>query len=134
MNAYISSMLYGFMVYWDEEKDAARYFVHLLIGDENVTKEIINYRDNKVKKRVETYQEIDLVEVERSKKYYTFANLAKIDVVRNHNNDLDSTGKNYYVFVEAEDKNGKIIAKTEKVCAIVETFSNTGNGTLIIRR
>lgn len=133
MNAYISPMLYGFMIYWDEEKDAARYFVHLLIGDENVTKEIINYRDQ-VKKRVETYQEIDLVEVERSKKYYTFANLAKIDVVRNHNNGFDSTGKNYYVFVEAEDKNGKIIAKTEKVFAIVETFSNTGNGTLIIIR
>ena len=30
-------MLHGFMVYWEEEKDAARYYVHLLIGDKHQT-------------------------------------------------------------------------------------------------
>ena len=29
MNVYVESLLCGLMVYWDEEKDAARYYVHL---------------------------------------------------------------------------------------------------------
>ncbi|HHU80954.1 MAG TPA: hypothetical protein GXZ35_06425 [Acholeplasmataceae bacterium] len=116
MNAYIGPMLHGFMVYWDEEKEAARYYVHLLIGDQ------------------QAYHEIGLVEVDRNTKYYSFNNLAKIDKVRNNNNGLSPTGKNYYVYVEAEDKNGKIISKTDNVCAVVETFSNTYNGTLIVSR
>ncbi len=131
MNAYIGPMLHGFMVYWDEEKEAARYYVHLLIGDKHKAFDL----SGRVQTTgIETYQEIGLVEVDRNTKYYSFNNLAKIDKVRNNNNGLSPTGKNYYVYVEAEDKNGKIISKTDKVCAIVETFSNTYNGTLIVSR
>ena len=87
-----------------------------------------------IDRRSESYHEIGLVEVDRNTKYYSFNNLAKIDKVRNNNNGLSPTGKNYYVYVEAEDKNGKIISKTDNVCAVVETFSNTYNGTLIVSR
>lgn len=30
-----------------------------------------------------------------------------------------STGKNYYIYVEVEDKNGKIISKSEKMIGTV---------------
>ena len=131
MNAYIEPMLHGFMVYWDEEKEAARYYVHLLIGDKHQT---FNLSGRVQTTGIETYQEIGLVEVDRNTKYYSFNNLAKIDKVRKYENGLSPTSKNYYVYVEAEDKNGKIISKTDKVCAVVETLSNTSIGTLIISR
>ena len=125
MDAYIGPMLNGFMVYWDEEKDAARYFVHLLIGSLLADVKGRNYH---------SYKEIGLVEMDRNTKYYTFVNLAKIDKERGNNNNLIPTNKNYYVFVEAEDKNGNIISKTDKVCAIVDMLSNSYNGSLVIRR
>ena len=34
------------------------------------------------------------------------------------------TGLNYYVFVEAENKNGKIIAKTDKIIGKVYVLAN----------
>ena len=123
-------MLHGFMVYWDEEKDAARYYVHLIVGDKHQT---FDGSGRVLTTGIETYQEIGLVEADRNTKYYSFNDLAKIDKERK-GNSLVSTGKNYYVYIEAEDKNGKIISKTNKVCAIVETFSNTYNGTLIVSR
>ena len=106
MNAYIGPMLHGFMVYWDEEKDAARYYVHLLIGDMHRTFDSLGRLQTT---GIETYQEIGLVEVDRNTKYYSFNNLAKIDKERSVNNTFFPTGKNYYVYIEAEDKSGKII-------------------------
>lgn len=44
MNVYISSMLNGFMVYWDGVEDAARYYVHLLVGDTHLTEVYENGR------------------------------------------------------------------------------------------
>lgn len=61
MNAYIGPMLHGFMAYWDEEKDAARYYVNLLIGDKHLTRDIINGRQTLIEGK-ETYKEIALVE------------------------------------------------------------------------
>ena len=81
----------------------------------------------------ETYMEISLIELDRNTKYYSFNSLAKIDYER-VGNYMQETGKNYYVFLEAEDKNFNIIAKTSKSRAIAETFSNTNNGILIIFR
>ena len=127
MNVYIESLLNGLMVYWDEEIYAARYYVHLLIGDRH------KYMDNewgmqKIKYKDETFNEIAVVEVERNIKYYSFTNLGKIDLTERTSNQWGQrvstdTGKNYYVFVEAEDKNGNIIKKSEKVVGIVYTMT-----------
>lgn len=72
----------------------------------------------------ETFLEIAVVETERNIKYYSFTNLAKIDQeypperLRHRKDGYSrdySTSKNYYIYVEAEDKNGNIIFKSEKV-------------------
>ena len=132
MNIYIESLLNGLMVYWDEEKDAARYYVHLLIGDKHLTRDIISGRQTLVKGK-ETYKEIAIVEIERNIRYYSFNNLGKIDQQypdeRMSNGNLCyskdySTGKNYYIYVEAEDKNGKIISKSNKEKGSVFVLEN----------
>ena len=132
MNIYIESLLNGLMVYWDEEKDAARYYVHLLIGDKHFTRDIINGRQTLVKGK-ETYKEIAIVEIERNIRYYSFNNLGKIDQqypdermrhgLLGYSKDY-STGKNYYIYVEAEDKNGKIISKSNKEKGSVFVLEN----------
>ena len=66
------------MVYWDKEKEVARYFVHLLIGDKNLTRDVINGRQTLVEGK-ETFIEITLIELERNIRYYSFNNLGKID-------------------------------------------------------
>lgn len=78
MNIYIESLLNGLMVYWDEEKDAARYYVHLLIGDKHLSREVFNGMQTLVEGK-ETFKEIALVEVERNIRYFSFINLGKID-------------------------------------------------------
>lgn len=123
MNVYVEGLLNGLMVYWDEEKNAARYYVHLLIGDKHLENKIVNGRITTISGK-ETFQEIALVEVERNIKYYSFTNLGKIDQEYpqermrpgycGYSKDY-TTGMNYYIYVEAEDKNGNIISKSDKV-------------------
>lgn len=119
MKCNIKAMLYGFMIYWNEVENAARYYVHLLIG------ESYSGAENDINSGVK-FQEIDLVEHDKFTKYHSFINLAKIDY-----NNREKTGINYYVYVEAEDRDGKIIDKTWKTRVVVETFSNTDHGTLV---
>lgn len=119
MKAYVESLLSGLMVYWEEEKNAARYYVHLLIGDKHKYMEVVNGRQT-FKYKDETFNEIALVETERNIRFFSFTNLGKIDqneagAVAYGRMIPTDTGKNYYVYVEAEDKNGNIIGKTEKI-------------------
>ena len=132
MNIYIESLLNGLMAYWDEEKDAARYYVHLLIGDKHLTRDVINGRQTLVEGE-ETFKEIALIEQERNIRYFSFNNLGKIDQKHpdermrhglcGYSKDY-STGKNYYIYVEAEDKNGKIISKSNKEKGSVFVLEN----------
>ena len=123
MNIYIESLLNGLMVYWDEEPNAARYYVHLLVGDKHFARKVINGRET-LKQGKETFNEIAVVEVERNIRYYSFDNLGKIDRGPEYSGvylkpGYRPTGKNYYIYVEAEDKSGKIISKSEKVVGSV---------------
>ena len=120
MKCNIKAMLYGFMIYWDEVEDAARYYVHLLIGDSRS-------EDGKNINALEKFQEIALVEHDKYTKYHSFVNLAKIDYKKSR----EKSGLNYYVYVEVEDRNGNIIDKTSREKVVIETFSNTDNGTLV---
>ena len=131
MNISIKGFLNGLMVYWDGVQDASRYYVHLLIGDKH-RKEVFENGRMVTKYGDETFQEIALVEVERNMKYYSFTNLAKIDqgepgatggYVSGRVSGVD-TGKNYYIFVEAEDRSGEIIAKSEKELGQVYVLTN----------
>ena len=99
MNIEVKSLVSGLMAYWDEVPEATRYFVHLLIG----------YTSEEGKT---TYQEIAVVEVPRNIKYHSFLNLAEF------RND-GAPRSNYYIYVEAEDRTGNIIAKTDKRRGIV---------------
>lgn len=100
------------MAYWEEVKDASRYYVHLEIGHGN---------NDEME-----YQEIKLVECDRHTKTFSFQGLSKIN--RTYPNYLDMTNKgyetglNYYIYVEAENKDGNIIDKSEKVMQKVVTF------------
>lgn len=71
MKVIVKSLLNGLMVYWDENLDAARYYVHLLIGDKHRNEVYENGRMT-TKFGKETFQEIALVEVERNIKYHSF--------------------------------------------------------------
>ena len=103
-----------------------------LIGDKHLTRDIINGRQTLVEGK-ETYKEIALVEIERNIRYYSFNNLGKIDQqypdermrhgLCGYSKDY-STGKNYYIYVEAEDKNGKIISKSNKEKGSVFVLEN----------
>lgn len=128
MKVIVKSLLNGLMVYWDENLDAARYYVHLLIGDKHRNEVYENGRMT-TKFGKETFQEIALVEVERNIKYHSFINLAKIDQLEPSANSGYrmtgiETGLNYYVVVEAEDKAGIIIDKSSKLLGKVYTMVN----------
>ena len=78
---------------------------------------------------IETYKEIATIEVPRNITYYSFLNLAKIDQNNpsGHNGyhcTGTQTGKNYYIYVEAEDRMGNIISKTDKVLGQVYVMVN----------
>ena len=62
-------------------------------------------------------------------KYHSFINLAKIDkelVYRPGYRDevLEDTGRSYYIFVEAEDREGNIFDKSDTIkCRVKEMWS-----------
>lgn len=106
---YVKGLFEGLMVYWDEVENASRYFVHLMIG--NATGPDVSYK------------EIKLVECDRHTKFYSFYGLAMIDkTAYNGMYASGDTGLNYFVYVEAEDKDGKIISTSSKQIGHVLMF------------
>ena len=118
MNIKVYGLIEGLMVYWDEVKDAAVYHVHLFIGDWNRRMEVINGHQTVVTDKKPKLQEIALVDVDRNFKYYSFKNLPRIHVdfiATNTGVRREETGRQYFVLVEAEDRQGKIIDSSDKV-------------------
>ena len=107
MNLVCKPIFEGIMACWDGNENAASYTIKLFINDK-----VISQRIN-----------------ERTELYCSFTGLAAIDGITKTlssrvsiagfrgfgNNGLDD----YYVQVEAEDRNGKIIDKTDKVKCLV---------------
>ena len=117
------------MEYWDKVEDAAIYYVHLLIGEKHAESKIIAGRVTSIKTEKETYKEIAIIEVPRNITYHSFVNLAKIDQNKPSSNggyrcSGSQTGKNYYIYVEAEDRMGNTISKTDKVLGQVYIMVN----------
>ncbi len=117
------------MIFWEKVEDAAQYVIHLLIeskicpevsysnGYRHVTrpqytpKFLFNkHKSNTVGDAVN--QEINVIYISREKTYYTFDDL--VSIARNKSTNV-VTGYNYYVFVEAEDRQGNLIDKSENV-------------------
>ena len=67
--------------------------------------------------KVHIFGEIEIVEVNRNKKYHSFVNLAKL------NND-----KKYLIYVEAEDKSGEIIDRSDLIATYVDDIPQPYNG------
>ena len=128
MNVRVFGLVEGLMVVWDEVKNAAQYHVHLFIGDINKHLETIDGRQTWVTSK-EVIKEIALVDVDRNFKYYSFTGLSRIHVERLHKWDsvtINDTGLNYYVIVEAEDRNGNIIDKSDRCSGRVLQFNDAG--------
>lgn len=117
MNLVCKPIFQGIMAYWDGNKNAASYTIKLFINDR-----VISQRIN-----------------ERTELYCSFTGLAAIDGITTTLSSKVSragmvrasagfgggpihSGFDYYVQVEVEDKNGKIIDETEKVKCSVKSF------------
>lgn len=123
MNIKTYSMDNGFMVIWDKVEDAVRYFVHLKVAD---------YGANGGREKPNEIKSIEIiktVEVERSLLYYSFINLAHLSNTIYHENNGPWGGsswtdyfecKNYFVSVEAESKDGKIIDKSDDIVGLIK--------------
>lgn len=94
---------------------------------------IVASRTTSVLTEKTSYHEIALVEVERNIKYHSFTNLGKIDQTEAETTRgtgswnrpaHKETGKNYYIYVEEEDKNGRIINKSKNVEGVVYSMVN----------
>ncbi len=119
----VKGVFYGLMAYWNKIDNATRYIVKLKI--QTTTVETVRVSPNpkclntkQIKKK--EMQEIACLEKDRLTYYHTFTGLAVIsyEII---NNCRYSTGKTYVVAVEAEDRDGKIIAKSDDISAEVIT-------------
>lgn len=113
MNLICRPLLQGIMAYWDEVPNTAIYTIKLFINEK-----IISKKTN-----------------ERTELYCSFNGLAPIDgttysviprdVPVSFGGGYSGTsysGLDYYVQVEAEDRNGKILEQSEKVKCSVKTL------------
>lgn len=123
MNVKVYGLIEGLMVYWDEVKNAAVYHVHLFIGDRNRRREVVNGTRTVVQDKKPKMQEIALIDVHRNYKYYSFKNLARIHVTYS-GIMREETGLEYYVLVEAEDRQGNVIDSSDKVSGRVLSMDN----------
>lgn len=112
MNLICRPLLQGIMAYWDEVPNTAVYTIKLFINEK-----IISRKTN-----------------ERTELYCSFNGLAPIDgtthsviprgvpVSIGGYSSPSHSGLDYYVQVEAEDRNGKILEQSEKVKCSVKTL------------
>ena len=118
MNVKVYALIERLMVCWDEVKNAAVYHVHLFIGDWNRRIEVINGIQTVIEDKKQKMQEIALIDADRNYKYCSFKNLARI------HGWGEETGLEYYVLVEAEDRQGNVIDTSDKVRGRVLSMAN----------
>ena len=112
MNLICRPLLQGIMAYWDEVPNTAVYTIKLFINEKMISRKIN----------------------ERTELYCSFNGLAPIDgttysviprdvpVSIGGYRGSSHSGLDYYVQVEAEDRNGKILEQSEKVKCSVKTL------------
>ena len=107
-------IFHGIMAYWDKMEEAASYCVRLWIRTEET-----EFNRKKV-----THKELASVLVERNFAYHSFLNLASIA----SRGMYDKIQKCYCVSVEAEDRTGRIIGKSEKVEGYILRYQAPSGG------
>lgn len=120
---------YGLMALWNGAPDAAQYTVKLFVyryKSKTAPNIGTTYTDEVLSK-----EPIAVVVTDRDTLYYTFTGLAEIQYVyrvsSSHGFSASSgacryyNGMKYFIEVEAEDRNGKIIAKSDAVTANIKT-------------
>ena len=125
MECSVLSMNNGLMAYWGEIKEAAVYHVHLLVGDRNKRRQNQSFIFDE-----EKFSELALIDVPRNLKYYSFTDLAPIHLNKTayYGTTDRGSGSEYYIFVEAEDRAGNIIAQSDRIRGVVEGDSNGPRG------
>lgn len=125
MECSVLSMNNGLMAYWGEIKEAAVYHVHLLVGDRNKRRQNQSFVFDE-----EKFSEIALIDVPRNLKYYSFTDLAPIHLNKTayYGTTDRGSGREYYIFVEAEDRAGNIIAQSDRIRGVVEDDSTGPRG------
>ena len=78
----------------------------------------------------EKFSELALIDVPRNLKYYSFTDLAPIHLNKStyYGTTDRGSGREYYIFIEAEDRAGNIIAASDQVRGVVEDDSNGPRG------
>ena len=121
LDCSVRPLQYGLMAYLEEVEEAAVYHVHLILGDKNKRADVVNgsYR---ILEDEETFRDLTIVDVSRETKYHSFVNLAHIHRNKTSFSGTNDhvSGMNYYIKVEAEDRSGKIIARSRRLMGIVE--------------
>ncbi len=127
MNVKVYALIERLMVCLDEVKNAAVYHVHLFIGDWNRRIEIVNGIQTVIEDKKQKMQEIALIDADRNYKYCSFKNLARIHVIHTsttYGRMSKETGLEYYVLVEAKDRQGNVIDSSDKVSGRVLSMDN----------
>ena len=101
MRVKVGRLLNGAMVYWDKIEEAARYYIKLYVEEtSSYSKELIHT------------QELETVEIDRNKLYHTFQGLAKY-----HER---GTTFDYFIKVFAENREGVIVAQSQKIKVFID--------------
>ena len=123
MKVKVYSMPYGLMVIWDKVDEAMRYFVHLKVTYFGANGGTDHSRD------IKTINDIKIIEVERNQLFYSFDKLAYLSNTSYHENRYGGVSsswtdyyecKNYFVSVEAENKEGNIVDKSDDIIGLIE--------------
>ena len=125
MKCSVLSMNNGLMAYWEEIEKAAVYHVHLIVGDRNKQRKNDSFVFDE-----EKFSELALIDVPRNLKYYSFTDLAPIHLNKStyYGTTDRGSGREYYIFIEAEDRAGNSIAASDQVRGVVEDVSNNPRG------
>lgn len=116
MELVCKPLMNGIMAYWSEVKNTASYNVTLYINKQAISK--------RINPRTELYCTFNgLAAIDGiTKNTITTAARSTVHVVGGCCNIPQHSGLDYYIEVEAEDRDGNIIQKSEKVKCTVREF------------
>lgn len=114
---YCKPLLEGIMTFWEEVEEAAAYYVVLYINDMPISKKTVA--------RSELYCSFKGLAAIDGKTTSTIMRAAAISAVHFSDGGYSApqySGLDYYVQVQAENRNGEIIATSDKLISKVKEF------------
>lgn len=120
MELVCKPLMNGIMAYWSEVEEAARYNVTLYINEQAISKRI-----NPRTELYCTFNGLAAIDGITEGTISSAASSTKNSVViggRGYNSGPTRSGLDYYVKVEAEDRDGNIIETSSKISCSVREF------------